>query len=435
MRILATAYAVNPYKGSEDGTGWNLINQIAKNNYVIAITRKNNKPAIEKYIAQNPDPIYKNIEFAYFDLPYWARFWKRGGRGAMLYFYLWRLFIPLFIFAKRFKFDVAHALNFHNDWTPSFLWIFGKPFVWGPVGHHPKIPAKYALHFFGKLAYLKNQVNWLLKKCFWYLDPFLKITKLKADTVIAINSSVTQELNLNPQKVEIMPAVACKNNTASVEVEKDTRFTVLNIGRFEPIKGTDIALRAFADFYYTLKSEERNKVVFKIIGKGKYKAQLQQLANNLQIDKAIEFIEWMPREDLNKLYKISNVFFFSSHEGAGMVIPEALSYGIPVICFNNCGPGELTDEGCAIKINYTNYKDNITDFSKALKSIYDDPELQQQMATNARNYYLDHLNWTVKATQLNSIYTKIVNHGKGNHLVYTPAKRLQWQSFSTPPNH
>jgi len=38
--ILATTYAVNPYKGSEEGTGWNLLYQIARNHRVIGVTRK-----------------------------------------------------------------------------------------------------------------------------------------------------------------------------------------------------------------------------------------------------------------------------------------------------------------------------------------------------------------------------------------------------------
>ena len=39
----------------------------------------------------------------------------------------------------------AYNLNFHNDWTPTFLWVFKKPLVWGPVGHHPKVPKEYIL--------------------------------------------------------------------------------------------------------------------------------------------------------------------------------------------------------------------------------------------------------------------------------------------------
>ena len=36
-------------------------------------------------------------------------------------------------------------------------------------------------------------------------------------------------------------------------------------------------------------------------------------------------------------------FLFPSHEGAGMVVTEALSFGLPVICLDNAGPGELID--------------------------------------------------------------------------------------------
>ena len=68
--ILATAYAINPFKGSEDGMGWNFVMQIARFNKVIAITRENNRPHIEKYISENPDILYANVQFLYFDLPY-----------------------------------------------------------------------------------------------------------------------------------------------------------------------------------------------------------------------------------------------------------------------------------------------------------------------------------------------------------------------------
>ena len=139
--ILATTYAVNPYKGSEDGMGWNYVLQIAKNNKVIAITRENNQKAIEKYMDEHPNVLYKNIAFLYFDLPYWMRWWKKGGRGAMLYYWMWQKGVIGFVTKQNLTFDIAHNLNFHNDWTPSYLWKLGKPFVWGPVGHHPLIPA------------------------------------------------------------------------------------------------------------------------------------------------------------------------------------------------------------------------------------------------------------------------------------------------------
>jgi len=120
--VLVSAYAVNPYHGSEDGMGWNFILQIARFNKVIAITRKNTRPHIERYMKEHPNSCYSNIRFVYYDLPQWARFWKKGGRGALLYYYLWQLCMPRFIRKNKLEFDIAHNLNFHNDWTPSMLW-------------------------------------------------------------------------------------------------------------------------------------------------------------------------------------------------------------------------------------------------------------------------------------------------------------------------
>jgi hypothetical protein len=52
--VLLSAYAVNPYHGSEDGMGWNFIMQIARFNKVIAVTRENTRTDIERYMKEHP---------------------------------------------------------------------------------------------------------------------------------------------------------------------------------------------------------------------------------------------------------------------------------------------------------------------------------------------------------------------------------------------
>jgi len=205
--ILASVYAVNPYKGSEDGTGWNLVLQIARFNKVIAITRENNRPFIEKYMAENEVPGAANIHFEYYDLPYWARFWKKGSRGALLYYYLWQWFMPRFIRKQKLQFDIVHNLNFHNDWTPSFLWKFRKPFVWGPVGHHPQVPKRFIAPVYGIKKWLADSLRWKAKEFFWNIDPFLRITKNKADRILAINTDVDKMLHPKEGKLVLMEAM------------------------------------------------------------------------------------------------------------------------------------------------------------------------------------------------------------------------------------
>ncbi|MBK8667948.1 MAG: hypothetical protein IPN89_00205 [Saprospiraceae bacterium] len=171
--ILSTAYAVNPYKGSEDGMGWNFILQIARFNKVIAITRENNQRNIEKFMAENPDPLYNQITFMYYDLPPHLRWWKKGSRGALLYYQLWQRGVVNFVKKQHLTFDIAHNVNFHNDWTPTFLWKLGKPLVWGPVGHHSRIPVQY-LRDYAFSYKIKETFTWAIKKYFWNFSPNLK---------------------------------------------------------------------------------------------------------------------------------------------------------------------------------------------------------------------------------------------------------------------
>ena len=47
-RVLISAYACEPGKGSEPGVGWNWVKQISRFYETFVITRSNNKEAIEK---------------------------------------------------------------------------------------------------------------------------------------------------------------------------------------------------------------------------------------------------------------------------------------------------------------------------------------------------------------------------------------------------
>lgn len=403
-RILVSAYAVNPFKGSEDGTGWNWVCQIARYQKPIVVTRANNQEPIEKFLDENPRSLGHQVVFLYYDLPYWARFWKKGGRGALLYFYLWQLFLPRFVRKSGVEFDIAHHLNFHNDWTPTFLWLFKKPLVWGPIGHHPKVPFAF-LKRYGWKAVAKDRANWFIKLLFWHLDPFLKRTLKKADIILAVNSSEKQVHRKYKNKMIVVPAVASDNSTYQVASAKSS-FKVLSVGRFVPLKGFDIAIRAFALFYATQPLTIRPQLKLTLVGKGPEKDHLKGLAKSVGVEHAIEWIEWVDKSEMEKIYQEADIFLFPSHEGAGMVIPEALSYKLPVLCFNNFGPGELTDDACAIRIPYASPTVCANLFSRAIHKLYHCPHIRKQMGNEAFGKWSRDLNWNVKGELLKRLYDK-----------------------------
>ncbi len=87
-KVLLSAYACEPGRGSEPEVGWRWAVELAGLGYQVwVLTRANNRAAIERGLASRaPIP---SLHFVYYDLPGWARWWKKGGRGVRLYYVLW----------------------------------------------------------------------------------------------------------------------------------------------------------------------------------------------------------------------------------------------------------------------------------------------------------------------------------------------------------
>lgn len=403
--ILATCYAVNPYKGSEDGMGWNFVNQIARFNKVIAITRENNQPAIEKFMAENPNELYKNITFLYFDLPYWMRFWKKGGRGAMLYYYMWQRGIVSFIKKQNLNFDIAHNVNFHNDWTPSFLYKLEKPMVWGPIGHHPIIPNQYLKPYSIKYLII-DRATWLVKKMFWNLSFSLKKTVKNADHILCMNTGVPSVLEFKNQSFSIQPSVATEDFFDG-EITKKEGFKVISVGRFVPLKGFDLTLNSFIKFLYSLSISERENCRLTLVGTGPEKEFYQKIIAENKVEKYVEIIEWIDRKELMKLYEKASVFLFPSHEGAGMVVAEAMSFGLPVVCLNNEGPGEFVTTNCGFAVPQLDYNNTVSELKDSLQKLYFDKELLYKMSLGARKQFEEKFTWNSRGEHLKNIYKKL----------------------------
>lgn len=423
--VLASAYAINPYKGSEDGMGWNFILQISRYQKVIAITRENNKEHIESYIKNYPAVDVKNITFLYYDLPYFLRFWKRGSRGAMLYYYLWQLSMPLFIHSKSLRFDLVHNLNFHNDWTPSLLWILGKPLIWGPVGHHPKIPKQFLLNVYGWKAYLKDRATWVLKLAFWNLDPLLKICKTKASVILAMNSSVEKCLKVRKEKIKILPSVA--SETVANYKNTSNEFNILSVGRLVPLKGFDVTIHSFIKFYHAAPDLLKTLLKLTIVGSGPEQPYLEKICKQNGVSKSVKFINWVERSDLANIYQNASVFLFPSHEGAGMVVAEALSYGLPVICFDNVGPGEFVDKYCSYTVKYSSYEQSIDAFAHHLSQLHNDSSKHEEMKRNAKLRFEKNFSWNNRGDRLQQIYHQVLSKSsikKVNTYSYLAEKSL-----------
>jgi glycosyltransferase involved in cell wall biosynthesis len=115
--------------------------------------------------------------------------------------------------------------------------------------------------------------------------------------------------------------------------KKDTVFRFITVGTSSIRKGTLYTLQAF---------DELNLPNAELIIVGAISSEILPLIKKYKENKRIKFFGHVTQNKLVDFYNISDVFVISSIEdGFAMVIVQALTCGLPVICTKNSGGSEL----------------------------------------------------------------------------------------------
>ncbi len=151
-------------------------------------------------------------------------------------------------------------------------------------------------------------------------------------------------------------------------------FVFISVGQMIPRKGFDILLKAYA------KSGLNDSTQLLMIG-GKPYEELTKLKEELKLTNA-KFIDAIPKEELNKYYAASDAFVFTTREDIwGLVVNEALSFGLPLISSDNAVAAvhfkEYDDIGILVK------NEDIDGYSNAMKEIYENYELRKEESKKA----------------------------------------------------
>jgi len=401
FKILISAYACEPHKGSEPGVGWNWAKQIAKFAEVWVITRKNNREVIEKELKKNPEP---NLHFVYVDLPNWMRFWKKGQRGVRLYYFLWQFaaYFKARRLNKNINFDIAHHITFVNDWMPSFLAFLPIPFVWGPIGSNQPMPFKFLPH---KKSIILEFIRVTIQDIFRLFNPLFYLTLFKAKAIITIRD-IKNKLPfflLSKKKFFHQSAIGIDIDDRLSVYKYNTKHTIniISVGRLIYIKGFHLTLLAFCQAV-----KEKKNMKLHIIGDGMDIKFLKNLAHKIKSNEHIKFLGNIPRDNVLKIMSESDIFLFPSFEGGGMVVLEAMAAGLPVVCLDYGGPGEMVTEECGIKVKPVTLEQTINDLAEALLKLANDPELRKKMGEAGRRRVKTMYSWNKKGEAIKELYDK-----------------------------
>ena len=342
MKILLSAYACQPNRGSEPGVGWHWAVELLKLGYhVWVITRKNNQSDIETELLENT---YGDLHFIYYDLPNWAKWWKKGRRGIHLYYLLWQWGAYLVVkklHAKE-KFDRVHHITLVSVRQPSFMGRLNIPFIFGPIAGGEVIPRTLRRSFTlrSRLADAIRDLANLLPR----IDPLLLHTFSKAEKIYATSS---QTRNLIPkrfrQKTQVKLAIGWSGE--QIQIKKNAteqNIKILYAGHFLFLKGMHLGLRAFQKLL-----EQHPHSILTMVGQGPDEKNLRLIAEELGIAKNMNWVGWVSQSELSKIYSEHDIFLFPSlRDSGGMVALEAMAHGLPVVCLDLGGVGVMLNDAC-----------------------------------------------------------------------------------------
>jgi glycosyltransferase involved in cell wall biosynthesis len=381
MKVLLSAYACEPGKGSEPGMGWHWALEIARLGHEVWIlTRTNNLPSLRQALACQPN---LPIHLVGYDLPRWLGWWKKGGRGVVLYYSLWQR--GAYRVARRLalatRFDLVHHITFAVFRQPSLMGRLGVPFVLGPIGGGestaPSLLATYPLR--GRLIDSARSLTNLVAA----RDPLVRQSFSQAAVILC---KTTETLAYIPPasrpKCLMMQDVGTENELIA-DAPSSTPPTpkFLFVGRLLYWKGIHLALQALARLHAHCPN-----ATLTIVGKGPDRTWLRQMADRLGVAHAVDFRGWVPREQVLQLYREHTAFLFPSlHDSGGTVVMEALSLGLPVICLDTGGPGAMLPPSCGFKVPVAGRSpaEVVSDLAAAMQQLAGSPDLREELAQRA----------------------------------------------------
>lgn len=400
-KIFISAYACEPDLGSEVGVGWHWVLEMSKEFQLWVLTRQSNRRSIEHFRSSHPG--YEGIHFLYYDLPKWARWWKKGRRGVHLYYTLWQTFSNFIVRETMLRehIEIFHHLTYGNVlWKVSAFGQKAKYFIWGPVGGLETIPRQYTGHYS-----LQSRLMEALRRVIVRTIP-LNLGfrgRCRDAALILCKTDITRSMVpvRYRDKAVLFTDVAVEKQDGDRQPQAETGWKssvdFLTVGRIEGWRGFDLVLEAFAKARFEASLHQAAGANWKpmhltVMGSGPDLGKLRGIARSLGLNAdALTFTGRVPMPVYQRFISGCDVVVNASlKEGAVTVSFDTLSLGKPLICLDTTGYTRYFSPEYSILIPRQadgverSREAVVSDLAKAMLRLCDD-SLRQSMGASARH--------------------------------------------------
>ena len=196
-------------------------------------------------------------------------------------------------------------------------------------------------------------------------DSFLSSSKITDEyyNFYGINSDLIHHYrftSLSNDDLKNNKKLATKKQELRKKLGIDDKYTIISVGQPIRRKGFDILVESYS------KSGLKDKINLFIVG-GKPQTEIEKMVVDNKLEN-VHFIDLLTTDKLNEYYAASDLFVLSTREDIwGLVIEEAMSFGLPIITSDMCVAGRhfqlLSENVCICKSEDTEeFKDAIINF-------------------------------------------------------------------------
>jgi phosphatidylinositol alpha-1,6-mannosyltransferase len=183
------------------------------------------------------------------------------------------------------------------------------------------------------------------------------------------------------------------------------RRVILTVGRLQKRKGHDQLIRALPQVAAAVPH-----VHYAIIGDGKERQALEDLAVELNVADRVQFVGEIDDADMIRAYQQCDIFALPNRqiggdiEGFGIVLLEAQSCGKPVLAGSSGGTAETMDAprtGCVVSC------DDSPPLAAALIDLLTDLEGLRTKGQAARQWIVDRFDWKVLGKEAEKLFAAL----------------------------
>ncbi len=203
--------------------------------------------------------------------------------------------------------------------------------------------------------------------------------------------------DFDPSKIHVIPLfVRPPIHAASVRRSEDL---LLFVGQLVRGKGLDLLLRALA--------RSRSEARLYVAGTGRQESTYRKLARSLGLSARVRFLGKVTGDDLGRLYAQAACTIVPSRvpETFGLVGPEAMSYGTPVIASQVGGMGEWLTHG---ETGLFFPSGDVAKLATAIDRLVSDQRYARRLGCNGRRAYESSFRPEEHVRKLLTLFTQLI---------------------------